>query len=166
MMSSFIPMLARIDTRILAAVGVIAFIFIVWNLMKKSFKFAVIFGAVALFAGIGISTINGIRENYGVSYNKAEETLSFKVAGEVSVISIKEIRNAGDYIITFKQGTSDTDINISYLRKNCTNVSEQVNNAIKIPNFMTDILRDFFDSAGITYETLLNNSIFGSEFER
>ncbi|GHU92658.1 hypothetical protein FACS1894208_00200 [Clostridia bacterium] len=161
-MANLVPVLSQIDSRLLIAIAVIAAVAFIWSLAKKAIKAAVVLLVIALLAGVGVPTISNLRENYGINYNKATGEVTFKINGNPQTLNLEEIKSAKNVNIMLKKGMSDTSIDLSYVKKSGTAVSETGSNAVKLPNYMADILAKYLDKAGITYRTIENTGALGS----
>ena len=157
-MSNFIPMLAQIDTRLLIVLAVICVVAFIASVVKKAIKAGILLFILAFVFGVGVPFVTNIQENYGVRYHKENEVIEVKVAGQVTSLNIKELKESQRYEITFIQGTSDTKLDLYYERKDGTAVSERGSNAIKIPNFMSKILQETLKSHGIKYKIEQHNT--------
>lgn len=160
-MSNIIPILAQIDTRILIVLAVIAVVAFIVSIIKKAVKAGVVLLCAAVLFGAGVPAVQSIKENYGIKYDKVSETIYCKAAGSSFEISLKELKAAKKHSIVFEQGTTETKMNLYYERKDGTVVSEKGSNAIRMPNFMAEMLRKALDSAGLKYKVEQHTGVLG-----
>jgi hypothetical protein len=150
--SNFLPWLATLDSRILIGLGVVFAAGLVWSLIKKAVKVAVTLGILIAAVVFAVPALKNLQENYGVSYDARVNAITFRVSGQETTINFTEIKEARRYDIRFEEGIMNTTVQLYYERGDGTAVSDRGANAIKLPNFMADILRRYLRSEGIEYD--------------
>lgn len=153
MFKNLIPVLAQIDTRLLLVLGGLAVIICIISIIKRAVKAGILLLLVALILGGSVPVVNNIKENYGMSYDKRNEVLTVKVAGNQIILPFKDIKDAKSYSIRMEEGSTTTKLHLFYQCKDGSAVSEQGSQAIEIPNFMMGVLKKYLDGQGLQYTT-------------
>ena len=164
MLQNLVPVISQINPTVLMVLSGIAIVLFIFSILKKAVRVGIGLLIFALVMGGGIPTVKLVQESYGIAYNRVDDIVELKVAGQRYVIPVKEMLGDKHYDIDIEKDSKATQLSISYQRKDGTSVLIKGKDAIPVPNFMAGTVMKFFDKNDIKYTyTEKKESIRGSQ---